>query len=90
MKATIELPDDLLTEIKIDAARRHMKLKELVPELLRVGLRGDRTLGPAKSQQSREWLDAWTRLGAEATKGLASAPTATEILARDRQRLDRR
>ena len=90
MKTTIELPDDLLTEIKVEAARHHKKLKELVPELLRAGLRSNRTLGSAKSGESKQWLEAWVRLGEEATKGLAPGPTATEILARSRRRLDRR
>jgi hypothetical protein len=90
MKTTIELPDDLLIEIKVEAARRRKKLKELVPELVRAGLRANRNLGPAASQDSKEWLEAWVRLGEEATKGSASGPTATEILATDRRRLDRR
>jgi hypothetical protein len=90
MKTTIELPDDLLTEVKIEAARRRKKLKELVPELLRAGLRTNRTLGPASSRESKQWLEAWVRLGEEATREAAPGPTATEILASDRRRLERR
>ena len=90
MKTTIELPDDLLTEVKIEAARRRKKLKELVPELLRAGLHANRAPGPATSRDSVQWLEEWVRLGAEATKELPQGPTATEILAKDRRRLDRR
>ena len=38
MKATIELPDDLMREIKVKAAREDRKLRELVADLLRRGL----------------------------------------------------
>ena len=34
MKTTIELPDELMREIKIRAAREDRKLKDLIPELL--------------------------------------------------------
>jgi plasmid stability protein len=90
VKTTIELPDDLLTEVKVEAARRHKKLKELVPELVRAGLRAKRTPAPARSRESEKWLEAWVRLGEEATREAASGPTATEILAADRRRLERR
>jgi hypothetical protein len=90
VRATIEFPDDLITEVKIEAARQRKKLKDLVPELVRAGLRANRVLKPSKSQESREWLDAWVKLGAEATKGLAPGSTATEFLVRDYRRLDRR
>jgi hypothetical protein len=38
MKTTLEIPDDLVREIKVRAARENRKLKDLVPELLRRGL----------------------------------------------------
>jgi hypothetical protein len=38
MKTTLELPDDLMREIKIRAAREDRKLKDLIAELLRAGL----------------------------------------------------
>ena len=90
MKTTIELPDDLLTEVKIEAARRHRKLKELVPELVRAGLRVNRAPAPASSRESKRWLEAWVALGEEATREAPTGPTATEILAADRRRLERR
>jgi hypothetical protein len=90
MKTTIELPDDLLTDVKIEAARQHKKLKELVPELVRAGLRAHRTPAPARSRESAQWLEAWVTLGEEAIRDAVSGPTATEILAADRRRLERR
>lgn len=38
MKTTIDLPDELMREIKVRAAREDRKLKDLVAELLREGL----------------------------------------------------
>ncbi len=38
MKTTIDLPDDLVRELKIRAVREDRKLKDLVAELLRAGL----------------------------------------------------
>jgi hypothetical protein len=90
MKTTIELPDDLLIEVKIEAARQHKKLKELMPDLVRAGLRAKRTLAPVKSRESEQWLEAWVKLGEAATKDRPAGPTATEILAADRRRLESR
>ena len=90
MKTTIELPNDLLIEVKIEAARQRKKLKELVPDLVRAGLRAKRTPAPVRSRESEQWLAEWVKLGEAATKGRPAKPTATEILAEDRRRLERR
>jgi hypothetical protein len=90
MKTTIELPDDLLVEIKIEAARQHKKLKQLVPDLVWAGLRASRALAPAHRHESEQWLKEWVSLGEAATRGRPEGPTATEILAADRGRLERR
>lgn len=90
MKTTIDLPDDLLVEVKIEAARQHKKLKELVPDLVRAGLKVRRTPADADSRTMARWLEEWVKLGEAATKNLPAGPTATEILASDRGRLERR
>jgi plasmid stability protein len=41
MKTTLDLPDQLMREIKVRAAREDRKLKDLVAELLRCGLAAD-------------------------------------------------
>jgi len=38
MKTTLELPDDLMRAIKVRAAQRDQKLKDVVTDLLRKGL----------------------------------------------------
>lgn len=47
MKTTLDLPDDLVRRIKIEAARSDRKLKELVAQLLEAGLRAGRDGGAA-------------------------------------------
>lgn len=38
MKTTLDLPDDLLRAVKIRAAQEDRKLKDLIADLLRLGL----------------------------------------------------
>jgi predicted transcriptional regulator len=38
MKATIELPDDLLQRVKIIAIQEHRRFKDMIAEVLEVGL----------------------------------------------------
>jgi hypothetical protein len=45
MKTTLDLPDELMREIKIRAARENRKLKDAIAELLRRGL-SRRPTGP--------------------------------------------
>ena len=42
MKTTLDLPDDLMREIKVRAAREDRKLKDLIAELLRKGMAEER------------------------------------------------
>ncbi len=39
MKTTLDLPEDLVIEIKLKAAREHRKMKDVAVEALRVGLK---------------------------------------------------
>jgi plasmid stability protein len=39
MKTTFDLPEDLVTEIKLKAAREHRKMKDVAAEALRKGLK---------------------------------------------------
>lgn len=87
MKTTIDLPDDLVTDIKVEAARSHRKLKDLVPELLRNGLEVQRASVEPATAPGQAWIDSWVALGRAATRGRPADPTATEILSRDRDRL---
>ncbi|MFT6178442.1 MAG: plasmid stability protein [Akkermansiaceae bacterium] len=41
MKTTLDLPEDLVIEIKLKAAREHRKMKDVAAEALRKGLKAD-------------------------------------------------
>ena len=53
MKTTVDLPDDLVQEIKIRAVREKRKLKEAIADLLRRGLAGDVPLPVAPPRRVR-------------------------------------
>lgn len=45
MKTTLDLPDELIRRIKVEAAQSDRKLKDLVAQLLEAGLRARRDGG---------------------------------------------
>jgi plasmid stability protein len=47
MKTTLELPDELMREVKIRAVHEHKKLKDIIAELLRKGIAASR---PSKTK----------------------------------------
>jgi hypothetical protein len=49
MKTTLELPDDLVKEIKLRAVHQGAKLKDMVADLLRAGLRAAPVNGVGKA-----------------------------------------
>jgi ribosome modulation factor len=93
MKTTVELPDELMTEVKILAARERRKLGELMAELVQSGIASrSRTETPAQPPvDAEQWLAGWLRLADELMQDASDAgPTARELLDDDRNRLDRR
>ncbi len=82
MKTTLIFPDDLMMEVKIESVRRHRKLKDFVPELVRAGLAAQRQAmeGTAQDAESGRrvaastWITAWQELG----KRIESKATGTE------------
>ena len=42
MKTTLELPEELMKEVKIRAVHEHKKLKDIIAELLRKGIAASR------------------------------------------------
>ena len=43
IKTTLELPDELMREVKIRAVHEHKKLKDTVAELIRKGIAADKS-----------------------------------------------
>jgi hypothetical protein len=46
MKTTLDLPDDLMREVKIRAVHEHKKLKDAIAELIRKGMAAGKTGAP--------------------------------------------
>jgi hypothetical protein len=93
MKTPIDLPDELMIEVKVLAARERRKLGELVTELVRTGIeyRQKQPL-PDETQRraAEQWLEDWLKLGEETLKDAPPGPTAREILEEGRNRLEPR
>ena len=52
MKTTLELPDDLVKEIKLLAVHQGMKLKDAIADLLRKGLAGNSSHTKVKADKA--------------------------------------
>ena len=72
--------------MKAKTALQGRRIRDVTVELYRkwVGEDSDAKRAPS----AEEWLTEWMRLGAEVCAGLPPGPTATEVLAGDRNRLD--
>ena len=46
MKTTLDLPDDLMREVKIRAVHEHKKLKDAIAELIRKGITASKSTRP--------------------------------------------
>ena len=88
MKATIEVPDELYRRVKAKSALQGRTIREVTTELYQQWLAD----GPAadSAQTPDQWLEEWLRLGEETLRNAPPGPTATEILAADRNRLEPR
>lgn len=56
MKTTLELPDELMRSVKVRAARTDRKLKDVVTELIELGLEASEAT-PAASDPLHAWLE---------------------------------
>ena len=86
MKTTIDFPDELYRQVKAKAALEGRSIRELTIDLYQRWLSQDDADDRAPSDE--EWLASWLRLGDELLGDLDEGPTAREILARDRGRLE--
>lgn len=74
MKTTLDLPEDLVMEIKLKAAREHRKMKDVAAEALRDGLKtkknDDQSEKEALLQRRLAALDSIEKPTAEEHKAL--------------------
>lgn len=87
MKTTIKIPDELYRRVKAQSALLGRTLPEVTIELYQRWL-GEKPEGPP-ARSAEEWLDGWLALGDSTLRGVGAGPTAAEILAADRHRLER-
>ena len=83
------VPDDLMTEVKLEAVHRHRKLNDLVPELIRIGLATQQagrasTTAATHQQRAEAWLDNWQKLGTGLQNKAVSAKSCVALLEADR------
>lgn len=88
MKATIDIPDELYRQIKARSALLGRAVREVTIELYQRWL--GETPPPTPAQSAEQWLDEWLRLGNSLLRDAPGGPTASEILAADRNRLEPR
>lgn len=87
MKTTVEMPDELMTELKVIAARERRKLREIMEEVVTLGLRARRQ-GPTAAQEARAaaeaWLRGWQEIGLNIENESTDPRSTVEILLTDR------
>ena len=92
MKTTVELPDQVLAQVKQIAAREHRKLDEVMAELVAAGIESRvRVNIPAvQGLTAEQWLEAWLQLADALMEDGSAGPTARQWLDEDRNRLELR
>ena len=86
MKATIEVPDDLYRRVKAKSALQGRAIREVTVELYQTWLVEE--LAPPAAPSPEAWLGEWIKLGEESMKDAPPGPSARELLAEDRNRLE--
>lgn len=87
MKVTTNLPDDLYRRVKARSATLGLTVRDITVDLYRRWLQEpDPVHSPAPTAE--QWLDTWIQHGVSSLGNRPECPTATEILAADRNRLD--
>ena len=91
MKATIDIPDELYRKVKAKSALEGRPVRAVTIELFERWLQEETSATDPGSAPltRRQRLEAWLAMGREASKNAPPGPTATEILAEDRNRLER-
>jgi plasmid stability protein len=86
MKTTLDLPDDLMREVKVRAAREDRKLKDLIPDLLKKGLEQNTKQIIGEKMTPKEWMDRWFDLGRRIEEASPDGPSVVEYIWESRER----
>jgi len=88
MKTTVEMSDSLMTELKVLAAREQRRLKDVMEEVVALGLRARRQApprGPAADAAAEAWLSQWQVLGRRIEAESVDPRSCVDILLADRR-----
>jgi hypothetical protein len=88
MKTTVEMSDSLLTELKVIAAREHRRLRDVMEEVVALGLRAREQ--PVSSdvdarQRAEAWLQEWQDLGRQIEEHSVDERSCVAVLLADRR-----
>lgn len=86
MKATVDIPEELYRKVKAKSALLGKPVREVTVELYRRWL--DEEMPEQAGETPEDWLRSWLALADEALKNAPPGPSAREILAADRNRLE--
>jgi hypothetical protein len=86
MKATIDIPDEIYRKVKAKSALEGRRIRDVTVALYQRWLSEG---APGRAEESPEaWLRSWLALADQALKDAPPGPSAREILAADRNRLE--
>lgn len=87
MKTTVDLSDNLLTELKIIAAREHRRLRDVMEEVVTLGLRARRQAPgrDAEAAGADAWLSEWQALGQRIEERSTDPRSCVDILLSERR-----
>jgi hypothetical protein len=91
MTTVIDIPDELYQKVTARVASLGRRVPEVTVELYERWLRDEKSAAvPATAQPAGEqWLEEWFRSADEAISHAPAGPSATELLMRDRNRLEK-
>ena len=87
MKTTIDIPDDLYRQVKARLAMQRRTVREVTIALYRRWL-SEPEGAPQSRPTPEEWLESWLAQADTLMQNAAEGPSARELLAQDRARLD--
>lgn len=86
MKATIDISEDLYRKVKAKSALAGKPVREVTEMLYRNWLA--ETDGSSQGELSEAWLERWLALADATHEHAPPGPSAREVLAADRDRLE--
>ena len=89
MKATVEIPADIVEEVCTEARRQDKPIEDILPDLVRAGLRARQATEPSGGaltpDEVRVFLTGLREIGAEVAAHAVDQRSAVEILDNDRR-----